>query len=171
MIVKIIVDISHLHRFGKMFININVTLSYLFSKMSQYVDQIVNNRYNSGDIEFVELPSLKVDDNFVNNNGFDDMFSMNMEEIILDELKQIYKAEKIKITPKNYVKNVYLFNKVYEKCDIHFDIVDFFILFVECQSLDVRRLFNHLPIHYKREITEEMARRYGKKLQKKNTLF
>lgn len=142
-----------------------------------YIDQIINNRYKSGDIEFVKLPDFKINDNFINNNNstnnnnFDDFFSISMEEVILDELKQIYDEEKIRISHKNYVKNVYLFNKIYEKKNIHFDIVDFFILFAESQDLNIKRLFDYLPSHHKREITEEMSRRYGKKLSKRKTLF
>ena len=136
-----------------------------------FVDQIVNNRYNSGDIDFEELPDIKVADEFINDGDFDVLYSMNMEEVILSELKRIYEEENIKISHKNYVKNIYLFNKICEKIDIHFELVDFFILFVESQSLDIKRLFNHLPSHYKREITEDMAKRYGKKIFKSKPLF
>jgi len=139
--------------------------------MSGYVDQIINNSYNSGNIEFVDLPRLKVDTEYSNNNDFNNVYSTDMEEIILMELERIYEEENIKISTKNYVNNVYLFNKIYEKKDIHFDFVDFFILFVESQNLDIKRLFEHLPSHYKKEITEEMSRKYGKKLLKKKTLF
>jgi len=130
------------------------------------VEKIVNNRYNTGDIEFNELPNFKVDDNFTNSNSFKDFISTNMEIVILDELKRIYEEENIKTNYKNYVGNAYLFCKVYEKKDIHFDIIDFFILFVECQNLDFKRLFEYLPPNYRKEMTEELSRRCGKKLDK-----
>jgi len=139
--------------------------------MGNYISQIFNNRFNNGDIEFTELPEMKVNSDFLNNTDFDDHYNTDMELIILEELKKIAKEENIRITNKNYVKNVYLFNKVYEKRNIHFDIVDFFILFCESQGLDIGRLFEYLPPHYKREITEEIGQRFGKKIPKKKILF